>query len=299
MEITLTGQGIKIVNQFSKEGFLAELTQLQFSQNIQQCWKQLVAGIELCAIDVHEQSMQSDQLLTPFAAWWHSCCSAIAGRQIMISKLDFNGSEQQGEQDEFIELMNHGPLIIDLSGWRVNAGDEGQDVTFPAESYIKPGARIRINTRKKGEYSFNSNCSIWNNKGDIAYLYDEKQHLISSWCYGNAAHELVYISDIFYDGLEKRSEGDEYAVITNKSDHWVDLTAWRLNAGGEQDFIFPTNSAIAPHHSIRVYTNHVDNATGGFNFASKTAVWNNQGDTGKLLDSAGHLVSQYSYAEAN
>ena len=255
-------------------------------------------GVELNAMDVHEQSLQSDNPLTPFAAWWYSCCSLVAGRQVAIAKVDFNGADSGGEADEYIELINHGPMIMDLSGWRVNAGDEGQDVTFPEASYIKPLQTIRIYTRKKGEFSFNSNKSIWNNKGDIAYLYDNQGLLVSSWCYGQPAHDLVFISDIFYDGIEKRTEGDEFAVISNKSDHWVDLSGWGLSAGNDQNFTFPSDSAIAPHSSIRVYTNHIEPSTGGFSFASKTAIWNNHGDTGKLTDTTGHLVSQYSYSEA-
>lgn len=286
------------MDQSNKESFIAQLTQLQFNQNVQQCWKDLAAGVELGSMDVHERSLQSDKTLTPFSAWWHSCCELIAGRQVVISNVDFNGADSGGEADEFIELYNNGPMIIDLGNWRVNAGDVGQDVTFPECTYIKPQQTIRIYTRKKGEFSFNSNKSIWNNKGDIAYLFDQNEQLVSTWCYGKPAHELVFISDIFYDGLEKRSEGDEYAVITNKSDHWVDLSGWALSAGNDQDFSFPAGSAVAPHSSVRVYTNHVEPCTGGFSFGSKTAVWNNQGDTGKLADSSGHLVSQYSYTQA-
>jgi hypothetical protein len=148
-------------------------------------------------------------------------------------------------------------MIVDLSNWRVNAGNEGQDVTIPVGTYILPGARIRIYTRKKGEFSFNSLHSVWNNKGDKAFLYDSKKTLISSWAYGNKATDDVSISHINFDGKEKGSEGDEYAQISNDSDSWIDVSGWQLSAGKEQNFEFPELTALAPKSSVRVYTNEI------------------------------------------
>ncbi len=283
------------MNDNSKNTFLEKLPTLQFSEDSEPCWQALAQGVTESAKALYEQS---DKQQPPYNAWWQSCFDLLGPRQIVIGQVDCNGSSGNGEEDEFIEINNTGPMIVDLSNWRVNAGNERQDVTIPVGTYILPGARIRIYTRKKGEFSFNSLNSVWNNKGDQAFLYDSNKTLISSWLYGSKAHDVVSISHINFDGKEKGSEGDEYAQITNDSDNWVDVSGWQLSAGKGQDFEFPQLTALAPRTSVRVYTNEVDASTGGFSFKSKRAIWNNKGDIGTLRDNTGKQVSKLSYGDA-
>lgn len=281
------------MNDLTKESFADKLQQLQFSHETEQCFKSLEQGITLAA----KEKLANGHL--PFDAWWKSCCEMLSGRQIVISFVDYNGSELNGEEDEYIEIHNNGPMIVDLSCWRLNAGNDGQDVTFPQGTYILPLAKIRIHTRKKGEFSFNSTQSVWNNKGDQALLFDHNNTLVSSWVYGAKAQDKVSINHINFDGKEKGSEGDEYAEIANTSDFWVDVSGWKLNAGDEgQDFVFPEVSALQPGSKVRVYTNEVEQNTGGYSFGSKRAIWNNKGDTAKLSDNHGKLVSTLSYGDA-
>ena len=283
------------MNDTSKKTFIEKLPQLQFGEQSEPCWQALAQGVTEAAKALYEKS---DTQHSPFAAWWQSCFDLLGPRQIVIKQVDCNGSSGNGEEDEFIEINNTGPMIVDLSNWRVNAGNEGQDVTIPVGTYILPGARIGIYTRKKGEFSFNSSHSIWNNKGDKAFLYDDKKTLISSWAYGNKACDDVSISHINFDGKEKGSEGDEYAQITNESDCWVDVSGWQLSAGKDQNFEFPLLTALAPKTSVRVYTNEIDARSGGFSFKSKRAIWNNKGDIGTLRDNTGKQVSKLSYGDA-
>lgn len=283
------------MNDTSKKTFIEKLPALQFGEESKPCWQALTQGVTESAKALYEQS---DKQQTPYNAWWQSCFDLLGPRQIVIGQVDCNGSSGNGEEDEFIEINNTGPMIVDLSNWRVNAGNEGQDVTIPVGTYILPGALIRIYTRKKGEFSFNSLHSVWNNKGDKAFLYDSKETLISSWLYGSKAWDEVSISHINFDGKEKGSEGDEYAQITNDSNCWVDVSGWQLSAGKAQNFQFPELSALAPKTSVRVYTNKIDAHSGGFSFKSKRAIWNNKGDIGTLRDNTGKQVSKLSYGDA-
>jgi len=105
----------------------------------------------------------------------------------------------------------------------------------------------------------------------------------------------VVISYIFYDGVVKRVESDEYAQITNNGSAPVNLKGWHLNAGDPgQDFWFP-DFVIEPGQSCRVYTNEYHPDSCGFSFGSGRAIWNNKGDCGYLYDASGALVSRYCY----
>jgi endonuclease YncB( thermonuclease family) len=105
----------------------------------------------------------------------------------------------------------------------------------------------------------------------------------------------VVIDTIFYDGVVPRVESDEYVAITNQGDTPVDLHGWRLNAGArEHEFTFPAFS-LQPGQTCRVYTNEQHPEWCGFSFASSQALWNNQGDCGRLYDAAGEQVAEYCY----
>jgi len=106
----------------------------------------------------------------------------------------------------------------------------------------------------------------------------------------------IIIKSINFKGRIKRTEGDEYAEILNRGGSPVDVTGYKLTAGGHrQTFVFPAKTVLAPGKSVRVYTNHHDPETGGLSFNSKTAIWNNKGDEAALFDAAGGAISQYAY----
>jgi len=274
------------MSQSSKQHFAQQLTQLQFDNEPQNCWHNIQRG--LAAVCQEAFSPETDQ---PFDYWWHKSFELLSGRQICISHIHFDGKEQ----DEYIELSNKGPAIIDLSGWRLNAGNDGQDFTFAHASLIQPKQNIKIYTKQNEGYSFNSKRPIWNNKGDTGLLFDTKGELISSRVYGNKAHSEVAISHIEYDGVQKRTEGDEFIEIANLGRHRVDIGGWAISAGNKQDFHFPQRATINPFASVRVYTNMHHPQTGGFSFDSPRAIWNNKGDKGQLLDQNGIQVSEYRY----
>ena len=101
----------------------------------------------------------------------------------------------------------------------------------------------------------------------------------------------VVISSIFYDGIVKRVESDEYAEITNIGSAPVDLGGWRLNADDPgQDFIFPA-FVLQPGQSCRVYTNEIHSEFCGFSFGSGKAIWSNKGECGHLYDASKTEVS--------
>ena len=107
----------------------------------------------------------------------------------------------------------------------------------------------------------------------------------------------LVIQCIFFDGLVKTTEADEYVQILNGGTAVVDLSGWRLIgvADGSPEFTFPSYQ-LQPQQSVRVYTNEVHPDSGGFSFQRKSSIWNNStpGEAG-LIDPNGGTVSTKSY----
>lgn len=116
---------------------------------------------------------------------------------------------------------------------------------------------------------------------------------------GKAAPADVQITNISYKGTSKRTEADEYVEIGNRGGSPADLSGYALHSAGGvgQKFVFAAGTRLEPGQSLRVYTNKLDAQTGGFSYQSKTAIWNNEGDVGTLVDAAGKLVSSYAYGK--
>lgn len=108
----------------------------------------------------------------------------------------------------------------------------------------------------------------------------------------------MIISFIYYQGEEEFKEGDEYVQITNVGEGPGDISGFRINAEDKGlDFVFPTGIVLEKEQSVRVYTNKINESTGGFTYASETEIWNNKGDVARLFNAANELVDEYGYGD--
>ena len=112
----------------------------------------------------------------------------------------------------------------------------------------------------------------------------------------------VAILGINAHGEVKRVQSDEYVEIENRGTVAVDLSGWRLLSAGmslgrQQGFTFPAGATLEAGATLRVYTNAVHSETGGYSFASKTAIWRDGGDVGTLYDAGGDEVSRFAYGD--
>jgi len=109
-----------------------------------------------------------------------------SSRGIVIGTIHYRGEIKPNEPDEYCEIRNDGPEAVDLAGWRLNAGSDGQDLTFPS-FLIQPGQVCRVYTdqvhRETCGLSFHSPGALWNNGGDCARLYDAGGTLVAQSCY--------------------------------------------------------------------------------------------------------------------
>lgn len=128
-------------------------------------------------------------------------------------------------------------------------------------------------------------------------MKNSKDQGVLGWFDAGMLPRQIAITDIFYDGKVKRVESDEFVEVSNLGFSHVDISDWLVHADDKgQDFRFPKGTILRSGQNFRIYTNEVHPETGGFSFGSKTAIWNNQGDTGHLSDAAGKPVSSKTYA---
>lgn len=106
---------------------------------------------------------------------------------VQITYIFYDGVVPRVESDEYAEITNLGAGSANLLGWRLNAGDLGQDFYFPS-FLLSPGQSCRVYTNEiHPEYcgfSYGSGSALWNNGGDCGYLYDGGGGApVSEYCY--------------------------------------------------------------------------------------------------------------------
>lgn len=106
--------------------------------------------------------------------------------KVVIQYIYYDGQVSRVESDEYAEIANVGTAAINIGGWRLNAGDPGQDFRFPGVE-LSPGQSVRVYTNQvhseSGGFSFGSGKAIWNNKGDCGALFDAGGQIVSERCY--------------------------------------------------------------------------------------------------------------------
>lgn len=105
---------------------------------------------------------------------------------IAITAIQLRGSGD-AQPDEFIQLTNVVDVSVDLSGWKVTAGDEEQYFVFPASFVLAPGQSCRLYTNQAsadscGSYSFGFDRPIWDNNKDCGQVTDGLGALVSEVC---------------------------------------------------------------------------------------------------------------------
>jgi len=109
-----------------------------------------------------------------------------SGGDVRISGIHYDGEKGRSEPDEYCEIVNQGGAAVDMKGWRLNAGNPGQDFFFP-EFTLGQGQTCRVYTNEShpdsGGFSFGSGRALWANKGDCGYLYDASGREVGRYCY--------------------------------------------------------------------------------------------------------------------
>jgi Lamin Tail Domain len=103
--------------------------------------------------------------------------SAAAAPKAVISVLDC--------KNELVEITNTGADTLDLSSWKLHDESSRKGYVFPAGTILASGASLRVRsgagakTPAAGELAWKT-ASVWNDKGDTAYLEDPAGAVVAS-----------------------------------------------------------------------------------------------------------------------
>jgi hypothetical protein len=92
-------------------------------------------------------------------------------RKVVISYIYY------GDDPEYIKLKNISNETINLSGWKIVSRIGNQEYRFKSLE-LKPGYVVTLYSGHSAEKNVWTNQFIWNNEGDVAYLYDNKGNLV-------------------------------------------------------------------------------------------------------------------------
>src|SRR5450759_2058289 len=86
-------------------------------------------------------------------------------------------------KDEWVKVTNKGSSPVSLTGWKI--GDDGSKHTYTFPSYtLDSGSAVTVYTGKgtstATELYWQLGSPIWNNDGDIAYLFENSGKLVST-----------------------------------------------------------------------------------------------------------------------
>jgi endonuclease YncB( thermonuclease family) len=105
---------------------------------------------------------------------------------VRISYIYYDGQVARVESDEYAVIKNMGGSPVNVGGWRLNAGNPGQDFVFPSFE-LQPEQECRVYTNEYHPetcgFSFGCGQALWRNSGDCGYLYDASGAEVATYCY--------------------------------------------------------------------------------------------------------------------
>lgn len=117
-------------------------------------------------------------------------------------------------------------------------------------------------------------------------------------CGGGPSADLV-IEELNYDapGNDNENLNGEWIVIRNNSQVAAALDGWVVkDESASHRYQFPAGFTLGPGARVTLYTGCGTDTKDALFWCKKgSAVWNNSGDTGFLLDPSGNIVSMFAY----
>jgi hypothetical protein len=89
---------------------------------------------------------------------------------------------------EYVEIVNQGRSSQDMGGWSISGSKGDERYTFPA-GYVLPGrATVRLHSGQEGVDAppndiYWTTKTVWNNKGEMVYLWDAQGKEIGAYGY--------------------------------------------------------------------------------------------------------------------
>ena len=101
---------------------------------------------------------------------------------------------------------------------------------------------------------------------------------------------IIVIRQIFNDGR------GEYVELWNRSDQTVDLSGWYFSDEQRNRINIPLDTSIPANGYLYILSGTgITAPTSNYVYPTKASIWNNSGDTARLYDEDGELVTEHSY----
>ena len=173
------------------------------------------------------------------------------------------------------------------------------DVSYKYQDEFKQ-AEKEAREAKKGLWA-NGVCDEFNSSKDIIEIDNTKletpeniNQIIEEDISENEMGKLR-ITYIFYDGVEGKQQPDEYVSIKNIGKDSISMNGYTLEDESGKTYIF-NNVSLNSSDTVKIFTGCGTNSSNVLYWCyTKTAIWNNSGDTAFLKDDKGSLVDSYNY----
>ena len=96
------------------------------------------------------------------------------------------------------------------------------------------------------------------------------------------------------EGDDNKNPNVEWVEIKNTGSTPVNLKGFILKDKADHKFVFP-DFVLDTGKTVKVYSGSGTPNSSSLYWGSKSAIWNNDGDTAYLYDSAGKLIDTYKY----
>jgi fibronectin type III domain protein/lamin tail-like protein len=96
-------------------------------------------------------------------------------------------------------------------------------------------------------------------------------------------------------GDDRRNLNGEYVLVRNTGAATINLGGWKLDAGDRSQRFALAGYRLRPRATVRIHTGHGTTRAGHLFLGSGRPIWNNDGDTGSLIDPHNLVVSRYRY----
>jgi endonuclease YncB( thermonuclease family) len=123
----------------------------------------------------------------------------------------------------------------------------------------------------------------------------DEARLAGRGIWAGASNVSLAITDLqVKQGRGQDALNNEYVVIQNRGSNAVDITGWSLLDEGNHRYLFP-NFVLGPDAKVSVRTGVGQNTATDLYWGSRTAIWNDTGDTIFIKDTKGRLVLSHVY----
>ncbi len=234
---------------------------------------------------------------------------------IQIIHVEYDPVDAKGE---YVDIENKTVADINMTGWTLSDASDAKYtfLTFTLKSLASVRVWVLTGTNDATNLYWGRKSGIWNNDGDTATLRDATGKIMARLPYVPVATPTptakpsvtvtplptgsypttatVKITYIEYAPLGSDLDG-EHVVIKNFDAVDINLTHWTLSDSSDTIFRIPTFT-LPSLATVTVWVKKGTDDPTNLYWGSTRAIWNNDGDTAFLKDTAGTEIHRCTYS---